>query len=381
MRAEILLLLLQCLLGFLQYGRALSTCSPLNLELIKRKRIEAIRGQILSKLRLPKEPEIDEKEESKTIPVDLLSIYNSTMELREEKMVDPGLVPAEETAAEEYYAKEVHKFLMEKNNSDVSNYLWFNITEMNHTLGSERIIHQAELRMLVKQVYLAPGSRQRLELHQVIGNKTRYLDSHFITKELEKNRLSFDVTPIVKDWLEKSEKRQGFQLRLHCECGEPEAKFDFTIMALHLERGDTAVLTEHLRPFILVMSLPVDRHSHLKSRTKRQAETEGVCTEKSDGCCVRSLYIDFRKDLGWKWIHKPSGYYANYCTGSCSYFWNSENKYSQVLALYKHHNPGASAQPCCVPEVLDPLHILYYVGRQHKVEQLSNMIVKTCKCC
>ncbi|XP_056587899.1 transforming growth factor beta-1 proprotein [Triplophysa dalaica] len=383
MRAVILLLLLQCLLGFLHYGRALSTCSPLDLELIKRKRVEAIRGQILSKLRLPKEPELDEEEESQTIPVELLSIYNSTVELSEEKTVDPGLAPAEETAEEEYYAKEVHKFQMEKKTeeSSVTNYLWFSITDMNQILGSVRIIHQAELSMLVKQVNLAPGSEQRLELHQVVGNKTRYLDSRFITKELEKKRLSFDVTQTVKDWLEKSEKRQGFQLRLHCECGEPEAKFDFTITALNNERGDTAALSEHQRPYILVMSLPVDRHSHLKSRTKRQAETDVVCTEKSDGCCVRSLYIDFRKDLGWKWIHKPSGYYANYCTGSCSYFWNSENKYSQVLALYKHHNPGASAQPCCVPQVLDPLPILYYVGRQHKVEQLSNMIVKTCKCC
>lgn len=41
--------------------------------------------------------------------------------------------------------------------------------------------------------------------------------------------------------------------------------------------------------------------------------------------------------------------------------------FSQILALYKHHNPGASAQPCCVPAVFDPLPILYYVGRQHKV--------------
>lgn len=39
----------------------------------------------------------------------------------------------------------------------------------------------------------------------------------------------------------------------------------------------------------------------------------------------------------------------------------------QILALYKHHNPGASAQPCCVPQTLEPLPILYYVGRQHKV--------------
>lgn len=88
--------------------------------------------------------------------------------------------------------------------NNVAKYLWFNITDMNHTLGSERIIHQAELRMLVKQVNLAPGIEQRLELHQVIGNKTRYLDSRFISKELEKKRLSFDVTQTVKDWLQKS---------------------------------------------------------------------------------------------------------------------------------------------------------------------------------
>lgn len=90
--------------------------------------------------------------------------------------------------------------------------------------------------------------------------------------------------------------------------------------------------------------------------------------------------------------------------------WNSSSIFifQQILALYKHHNPGASAQPCCVPQTLEPLPILYYVGRQNKVawprppclqtiqdeaaltdqtdrsllqvEQLSNMIVKSCKC-
>lgn len=61
---------------------------------------------------------------------------------------------------------------------------------------------------------------------------------------------------------------------------------------------------------------------NLLSSSLRRSQTET--------CCVRSLYIDFRKDLGWKWIHKPSGYHANYCMGSCTYIWNTENKYSQV---------------------------------------------------
>lgn len=62
---------------------------------------------------------------------------------------------------------------------------------------------------------------------------------------------------------------------------------------------------------------------------------------------MQSLYIDFRKDLGWKWIHKPTGYYANYCKGSCSYIWNAENKYSQV-----------KFSPLCVISSRTRLHFL-----------------------
>uniref|UniRef100_A0A8C1AC89 Transforming growth factor beta n=1 Tax=Cyprinus carpio carpio TaxID=630221 RepID=A0A8C1AC89_CYPCA len=376
MRVESLLLALQCLLGFVHYSGALSTCSPLDLELIKRKRIEAIRGQILSKLRLSKEPEVDEEKESQNIPAELISVYNSTVELNEEQAAPPEQ-PKEDPVEEEYYAKEVHKFtikLMEKN---PDKFLWFNITDINHTLGLNRIISQVELRLLITT--FPDGSEQRLELYQVIGNKSRYLESRFIPKQ--RKWLSFDVTQTLKDWLQRSEAEQGFQLKMADNC-DPQKTFQLKIPGLVLVRGDTETLAVNMpRPHILVMSLPLDGHNSSKSRRKRQTETDQVCTDKSDSCCVRSLYIDFRKDLGWKWIHEPSGYYANYCTGSCSFVWTSENKYSQVLALYKHHNPGASAQPCCVPQVLDPLPILYYVGRQHKVEQLSNMIVKTCKCC
>lgn len=51
-------------------------------------------------------------------------------------------------------------------------------------------------------------------------------------------------------------------------------------------------------------------------------------TEKN--CCVRQLYIDFRKDLGWKWIHEPKGYHANFCLGPCPYIWSLDTQYSKV---------------------------------------------------
>lgn len=55
-----------------------------------------------------------------------------------------------------------------------------------------------------------------------------------------------------------------------------------------------------------------------------------ACSSTEKNCCVRQLYIDFRKDLGWKWIHEPKGYHANFCLGPCPYIWSLDTQYSKV---------------------------------------------------
>ncbi|KAF1393597.1 hypothetical protein PFLUV_G00017700 [Perca fluviatilis] len=364
----------------------MSTCKTLDLEMVKKKRIEAIRSQILSKLRLPKEP--DQAGDEEEIPTPLLSLYNSTKEmLREQQTVEQTRISTEQEE-EEYFAKVLHKFNMTAKNdtatpkSSKNIPMFFNISEIRQSVGDYRLLTSAELRMLIKKTTIA--SEQRVELYQGLETSARYLASRFITNKMKDKWLSFDVTETLQNWLQGTEDEQGFQLRLFCECSETsvDSGFSFTISGIETGRGDTGILQTMTQqpPYILTMSIPQNSSSHLTSRKKRSTDPKDTCTAQSETCCVRSLYIDFRKDLGWKWIHKPTGYNANYCMGSCTYIWNAENKYSQILALYKHHNPGASAQPCCVPQTLEPLPILYYVGRQHKVEQLSNMIVKSCKC-
>lgn len=105
------------------YCGALSTCKPLNLELVKSKRIEAIRGQILSKLQLAKEPEDDGKGEEDEVPAEILSVYNSTVELSEELMQNTMHVDSSDAEEEAYYAKEVHRFNMTK--SEYFQTAWF----------------------------------------------------------------------------------------------------------------------------------------------------------------------------------------------------------------------------------------------------------------
>ncbi|XP_018521020.1 transforming growth factor, beta 1a [Lates calcarifer] len=385
MKLALLMLMVVYMVGNVS---GMSTCKTVDLEMVKKKRIEAIRSQILSKLRLPKEPEPDQAGDEEEIPTTLLSLYNSTKEILKEQQAEVHTEISTEQEEEEYFAKVLHKFNMtRKNYTDVNKLtnieMPFNISEIRQSVGDYRLLTSAELRMLIKRTSIP--SEQRVELYRGLGASARYLASRFITNELKDKWLSFDVTETLQNWLRGTEDEQGFQFRLFCGCsknGESvESSFSFSIAGISGGRGDIGTLQLMAQPpYILTMSIPQNVSSHLTSRKKRSTETRDTCTAQTETCCVRSLYIDFRKDLGWKWIHKPTGYHANYCMGSCTYIWNAENKYSQILALYKHHNPGASAQPCCVPQALEPLPILYYVGRQHKVEQLSNMIVKSCKC-
>ncbi|KAK2846639.1 hypothetical protein Q5P01_009638 [Channa striata] len=366
----------------------MSTCKTLDLEMVKKKRIEAIRSQILSKLRLPKEPEPDQSGDEEEIPITMLSLYNSTKEMLKEQETKVLNNLSEEQEEEEYFAKVMNKFNMTKNNftDDKPKKMLFNISEIRTSVGEYHLLTHAELRMYI--IRAAIQSEQRVELYEGLGTSAHYLTSRFITNDNKDKWISFDVTETLQKWLQGTEDEQGFELRLFCECTGSRVQqesFHFTISGFLRDRGDQEKMGELMQPpYILTMSIPqnssASSSNRVTSRRKRSAETKDTCTAQTETCCVRSLYIDFRKDLGWKWIHQPTGYYANYCMGSCTYIWNAENKYSQILALYKHHNPGASAQPCCVPQALEPLPIIYYVGRQHKVEQLSNMIVKSCKC-
>ncbi len=86
--------------------------------------------------------------------------------------------------------------------------LWFNITDISHKLGLNRTVSQVELRLQIKDVSIAHDSELRLELYQVTGNKSRYLESRFISKQMIRRWLSFDVTQTLKDWLLRNGEKQ-----------------------------------------------------------------------------------------------------------------------------------------------------------------------------
>lgn len=90
---------------------SLSTCSTLDMDQFKKKRIDAVRGQILSKLKIGSPPR--DFPEPEDVSRDIVAFYNSTRDLLQEKANERAATCERQRSEEEYYAKEVHKIDMQ----------------------------------------------------------------------------------------------------------------------------------------------------------------------------------------------------------------------------------------------------------------------------
>ncbi|XP_072222231.1 transforming growth factor beta-3 proprotein [Leuresthes tenuis] len=382
---------------------SLSTCTTVDIDHIRKKRVEAVRGQILSKLRMTSPPQSTGPSQ---VPYQVLALYNSTKELIEELGRDRQQSCGQDNTETEYYAKEIYKFNMingppENNDlpscpkSITSKAFYFNVSIMEKNATN---LFRAEFRALRIPNPSAKKNEQRIELYQIRQKdnpkiKQRYIGAKNVLTKGTTEWVSFDVTETVREWLMDRHTNLGLEISVHCPCHtfipnggiieKVKEVLEVKFNGVDWDYGDPSVRNQkELYPHLILMMLPphrLDTHSFSRRR-KRAIDTNYCFNNYEENCCVRRLYINFREHLGWRWIHQPEGYYANFCSGPCPYLRSADTTHSSMLSLYNTLNPEASASPCCVPQDLEPLTILYYVGRSPKVEQLSNMVVKSCKC-
>lgn len=98
-----------------------NTCQSINLDAQKSRRIEAVRGQILSKLRIRSPPDDDDDvPPPSSVPPEVLLLYNSTRELLKERARQAESACERESSEEDYYAKEVQRIDMLPPRTDTS---------------------------------------------------------------------------------------------------------------------------------------------------------------------------------------------------------------------------------------------------------------------
>ncbi|KAM9710031.1 growth/differentiation factor 8 [Menidia menidia] len=170
---------------------------------------------------------------------------------------------------------------------------------------------------------------------------------------------SIDVKQVLTVWLRQPETNRGIEINAFDSRGT-----DLAVTSA--EPGE-----EGLQPFMEVK---------ISEGPKRARRDSGLdCDENAleSRCCRYPLTVDF-EDFGWDWIIAPKRYKANYCSGECEYM--HLQKYPHTHLVNKA-NPRGSAGPCCTPTKMSPINMLYFNDKEQIIYgKIPSMVVDRCGC-
>ncbi|XP_042283230.1 growth/differentiation factor 8 [Thunnus albacares] len=183
--------------------------------------------------------------------------------------------------------------------------------------------------------------------------------------------LKIDVSAGVSSW-QSIDVKQVLTVWLR----QPETNWGIEINAFDSRGNDLAVTSaepgeEGLLPFMEV------KISEAPKRARRDSGLD--CDENSpeSRCCRYPLTVDF-EDFGWDWIIAPKRYKANYCSGECEYM--HLQKYPHTHLVNKA-NPRGTAGPCCTPTKMSPINMLYFNRKEQIIYgKIPSMVVDRCGC-
>ncbi|XP_032813193.1 growth/differentiation factor 11 [Petromyzon marinus] len=167
-----------------------------------------------------------------------------------------------------------------------------------------------------------------------------------------------------------------FKYILHNWFLHPETNWGVEIKAVD-ERGNDLAITapgpgeEGLQPFLEVKVTEPFR------RSRRNIGLD--CDESSNEsrCCRYPLTVDFEA-FGWDWIIAPKRYKANYCSGQCEYMFLQKYPHTHLV---QQASPRGSAGPCCTPTKMSPINMLYFNDQQQIIYgKIPGMVVDRCGC-
>jgi len=181
-----------------------------------------------------------------------------------------------------------------------------------------------------------------------------------VALEVKGGWVSLEIRKVVADWFRWSEDNLGLVVQAIDADGN-------SLVVTDPEEADGSLI-----PFLEVVTTDSRKH-----RTKR---TIGLnCDENSSEtrCCRYPLTVDF-VEFGWDWIIAPKKYEANYCSGECPYVFLQKYPHTHIV---QQANPTGTAGPCCAPRKMSPISMLYFDNEFNIIYGLlPGMVVDRCGC-
>ncbi|XP_073503953.1 growth/differentiation factor 8-like [Phyllobates terribilis] len=324
-------------------------------ESTKLSRLEAIKLQILSKLRLEQAPNIS-KNIKHSLPnappvQDIIDQYDVQR--------DSGSDGARED--DDYHAITETVIIMPTETEFVADVAekpkccYFKVSskiQLNKISKAQLWIHLKPVQRSTTVVV------QILRLIKPLKDGSRHIGIRALKLEMNPGPgswQSIDVKTVLQNWLKNPESNLGIEIKAFDGNGEDLA-------VTNNENG--------LMPFIEV---------RLIDMPKRFRRESGIDCDDSSGslCCRYPFIVDF-EDIGWDWVIAPKKYKANYCTGECGLQFLQKYPHSHVINQANQEGPTG---PCCSPNKLSSINMLYFNEDAEVIQgKIPGMVVDRCGC-
>ncbi|XP_053305888.1 bone morphogenetic protein 2-like [Spea bombifrons] len=287
----------------------------------------------------------------------------------------------------------------------------FNIS----SVGNNEKMLKAELRIF-KWKTLGMASKHhfcRIDVYELLESASLPCRGNLISSRLlplhSQGWEMFNVTQTVSKWVGDNNTNHGFLVMAMLPSGrfldvdllglkkyQTESKRSYLV--LFSDDGRRGVPTSMLSNPIMkdtdtTLSPSEPQSKMLSAPYKSPGAVENIKTrqirdvfEDTNLPCQRSsMYVDF-EEIGWDgWIISPKGYNAYHCTGTCLFplgqglsATNHATVQSIVHALKLNKEISS---PCCVPNKLNSINLLYFDDEENVVlKQYNDMVAVSCGC-
>ncbi|XP_060941148.1 anti-dorsalizing morphogenic protein [Limanda limanda] len=209
----------------------------------------------------------------------------------------------------------------------------------------------------------------------------------------------FTITQAVRSWMVDESSNLGLQIvvqtlggsqmdmkLIRFASGRSHHQSKQPMLVLFTDDGRRSAALEHAgsNDTPVPPSLPQAPMTGPPSRSARSldySEEEGLSTS----CQRQPLYVDF-EEIGWSgWIVSPRGYNAYHCKGSCPFPLGQNMRPTNHATVQSIINALKLMKgidtPCCVPDKLFSINLLYFDDEENVVlKQYNDMVAGSCGC-
>ncbi|XP_037553031.1 anti-dorsalizing morphogenic protein [Nematolebias whitei] len=209
----------------------------------------------------------------------------------------------------------------------------------------------------------------------------------------------FTITQAVSSWMQDEGSNLGLHVVVRClggsqvdlnlirfASGRHHHQSKQPMLVLFTDDGRRSATLESTNPHEVISTsilpqIPTSASPPRSARSLDHIDEEG----RLKPCQHLPLYVDF-EEIGWSgWIVSPKGYNAYHCKGSCSFPLGQNMRPTNHATVQSIINAlkliRGIQTPCCVPDKLFSINLLYFDEDENVVlKQYNDMVAGSCGC-